>query len=262
MKEISIDDVIMFLVKNMVSTEVENNEIWTDVTFINAIEGNVMCELHIAYRDDIKVVNDALEYLCANPKLFQAVKNGIVKYYMKREATTLYEDSTTLGEKLSFLSNRAEDIQKDLIKDYTKSVKSEEPHNPNIDYIEFLLTKLTRRDILDQLAEEASEVANVGHDISMSASFIAQYAIKNIRATEDTENKTPEDIKNINDQIQGNVAILNSTKNKALEEECGDLNMCLDLLYHLDSNHPIEEFNTLDNPKWKRWAECLGFISF
>ena len=140
--------------------------------------------------------------------------------------------------------------------------KKETQYNPNIDYIEFLLTKLTRRDILEQLAEEASEVANVGHDISMSASFITQYAIKNIRATEDTENKTPEDIKNINDQIQGNVSILNSTKNKALEEECGDLNMCLDLLYHLEGNHPIEEFNTLDNPKWKRWAERLGFISF
>ena len=33
-------------------------------------------------------------------------------------------------------------------------------------------------------------------------------------------------------------------------------------LYHLEGNHPIEEFNTLDNPKWKRWAERLGFISF
>lgn len=135
-------------------------------------------------------------------------------------------------------------------------------HNPNIDYIEFLLTKLTRRDILEQLAEEASEVANAGHDISMSASFIAQYAIKNIRATEDTENKTPEDIKSIDKQLQGNINILNSVKNKSLEEECCDLNMCLDLLYHLNGDHPIEQFNTLDNPKWERWAKRLGFISF
>lgn len=61
MKEISMNDVIMFLVKNMVSTEVENNERGTEVTFINAIDGSVMYELYIAYRNTIKVVNDILK---------------------------------------------------------------------------------------------------------------------------------------------------------------------------------------------------------
>ena len=129
-------------------------------------------------------------------------------------------------------------------------------------HIEFVLTKLTREDILKQLAEEASEVANVGNNISMSASFIAQYALKDIRATCNTVNMTPEPIENIKKELNGNVEILNTVRTKELEEECGDLNMCLDLLYHLDGDHPIEEFNTLDNPKWKRWAERLGFISF
>lgn len=262
MKEISMNDIIMFLVKNMVSTEVENNEIWTDVTFINAIEGNVMCELHIAYRDDIKVVNDALEYLCANPKLFQKVKNGIVKYCMKYELTTLYEDSITLGEKLSFLSNRAEDIQKDLIKEYTKSVKSEEPHNPNIDYIEFILTKLTRRDILEQLAEEASELADVGNYISDHANNLTKFAIKFIRATEDTNNVTPYSVDDIIDKIETVTRLIHVNRTEYLEEECGDVNMCLDLLHHIDDGEPIDKFHTLDNPKWKRWAERLGFINF
>ena len=88
MKEFSMNDVIMFLVKNMVSTEVENNERGTDVTFKNAIDGSVMYELYIAYRNTIKVVNDILVYLCAHPILFQEVKNGIVNYYIKRESTT------------------------------------------------------------------------------------------------------------------------------------------------------------------------------
>ena len=259
MKKINIDDIIVFLIKKMINTEVKNNSRGTDVMFTSAITGNVACTLYISCRDNIKVVRDVLEYLCEHESIFQEVKNAIEKYYTDFEPTMLYGDSTTIGEVLCCLNNIAEDIQRELVEEY---IKNSEPHNPNIDYIEFVLTKLTRRDILEQLAEEASEVANTGNEISMSASFISQYAIKNIRATEDTENKTPEDIENINDQIQGNVSILNSTKNKALEEECGDLNMCLDLLYYLNGDHPIEEFNTLDNPKWKRWAERLGFISF
>ncbi len=70
------------------------------------------------------------------------------------------------------------------------------------------------------------------------------------------------DEEKIKKELNGNVEILNTVRTKELEEECGDLNMCLDLLYHLDGNHPIEEFNTLDNSKWKRWAERLGFINF
>lgn len=262
MKEISMNDVIMFLVKNMVSTEVENNERGIEVTFINAIDGNVMCELYIAYRDDVKVVNDALEYLCAHPKLFQEVKNGIVKYYIKREATTSYEDSTSLAEKLDFLISRSEGIQKDLIKEYTKSVKSEEPHNPNIDYIEFILTKLTRRDILEQLAEEASELAEIGNRISICANDLGKSAIKLIRSTEDTNNVTPMECKDVVRDINVVAYSISNHRTTKLEEECGDVNMCLDLLHHIDDGEPIEKFHTLDNPKWKRWAERLGFISF
>lgn len=257
-----MNDVIIFLTKNMVSMEVENNERGTEVTFINAIDGKVMCELYIAYRDDIKVVNDALEYLCANPKIVQELKNGIDNYYIKREAITLYEDSTTLGERLGFLRNRVEDIQKDLIKEYAKSVKSEEPRNPNIDYIEFILTKLTRRDILEQLAEEASELADVGNYISDHANDLTKFAIKLIRATEDTNNVTPYSVEGINDKLKTNVHLIHINRTERLEEECGDVNMCLDLLHHIDDGELIENFHTLDNPKWKRWAERLGFISF
>lgn len=262
MREISMNDVIMFLVKNMASTKVETNERGTEVVFSNAADGNVMCELYIAYRDDIKVVNDALEYLCTHPKLFQEVKNGIVNYYIKREAITLHADFTTLGERLCFLSNRAEDIQKDLIKEYSRSVKNEEPHNPNIDYIEFILTKLTRRDILEQLAEEASELADVGNYISDHANDLTKFAIKLIRATEDTNNVTPYSVEGINDKLKTNVHLIHINRTERLEEECGDANMCLDLLHHIDDGEPIEKFHTLDNPKWKRWAERLGFISF
>lgn len=262
MKEISMNDVIMFLVKNMVSTEVENNERGTEVTFINAIDGSVMYELYIAYRNTIKVVNDILVYLCAHPILFQEVKNGIVNYYIKRESTTLYEDSTSLAEKICFLISRSEDIQKDLIKEYTKSVKSEEPHNPNIDYIEFILTKLTRRDILEQLAEEASEVADVGNSISHFGNVVAKDSNKLIRSSEDTNNLTPEEPKKINNYINHCVNEIYKYRTINLEEECGDVNMCLDLLHHIDDGEPIEKFHTLDNPKWKRWAERLGFINF
>ena len=235
MKENDIDGVVMFLVNNMISIRIKKNTRVTKVEFIDAINDHIMATLWISYRKNIEVVHDVLEYLCAHQNIYQELKNRVGNYYVN------HEDSVSLFERLNILSNKTNHIRQTLMYEYGKK---ETQYNPNIDYIEFLLTKLTRR------------------DISMSASFITQYAIKNIRATEDTENKTPEDIKNINDQIQGNVSILNSTKNKALEEECGDLNMCLDLLYHLEGNHPIEEFNTLDNPKWKRWAERLGFISF
>ena len=185
--------------------------------------------------------------------IYQELKNRVGNYYVK------CKDSVSLSERLSILSNETNHIRQTLMYEYAKK---ETPYNPNIDYIEFVLTKLTREDILKQLAEEASEVANVGNNISMSASFIAQYALKDIRATCSTVNMTPEPIENIKKELNGNVEILNTVRTKELEEECGDLNMCLDLLYYLDCNHPIKEFNTLDNPKWKRWAKRLGFISF
>lgn len=134
--------------------------------------------------------------------------------------------------------------------------------NPSIDYIEFILTKLTRRDILEQLAEEASELADVGNYISDHANDLTKFAIKLIRATEDTNNVTPYSVEGINDKIETVTHLIHVNRTEYLEEECGDVNMCLDLLHHIDDGEPIEKFHTLDNPKWKRWAERLGFISF
>ena len=135
-------------------------------------------------------------------------------------------------------------------------------HNPNIDYIEFILTKLTRRDILEQLAEEASEVADVGNSISHFGNVVAKDSNKLIRSSEDTNNLTPEEPKKINNYINHCVNEIYKYRTINLEEECGDVNMCLDLLHHIDDGEPIEKFHTLDNPKWKRWAERLGFINF
>lgn len=253
MKENDIDGVVMFLVNNMISIRIKKNTRVTKVEFIDAINDHIMATLWISYRKNIEVVHDVLEYLCAHQNIYQELKNRVGNYYVN------HEDSVSLFERLNILSNKTNHIRQTLMYEYGKK---ETQYNPNIDYIEFVLTKLTREDILKQLAEEASEVANVGNNISMSASFIAQYALKDIRATCNTVNMTPEPIENIKKELNGNVEILNTVRTKELEEECGDLNMCLDLLHHLDGDHPIEEFNTLNNPKWKRWAERLGFISF
>ena len=220
-----------------------------------------MCELYIAYGYDIKVVNDALEYLCAHPEVFQKVMNGIDKYYAQYEPTTLHA-GFTIGEELCLINDNLKCIKEELFKAYTEHTKSEEPRNPNIDYIEFILTKLTRRDILEQLAEEASELANVGNYISDHANDLTKFAIKLIRATEDTNNVTPYSVEGINDKIKTNTHLIHVNRTERLEEECGDVNICLDLLHHIDDGEPIEKFHTLDNPKWKRWAERLGFISF
>ena len=134
--------------------------------------------------------------------------------------------------------------------------------NPNIDYIEFILTKLTRRDILEQLAEEASELAEVGNRISICANDLGKSAIKLIRSTEDTNNVTPMECKDVVRDIKLISYSIGNHRTTRLEEECSDVNMCLDLLHHIDDGEPIEKFHTLDNPKWKRWAERLGFISF
>lgn len=262
MKEINIDDIIMFLIKNMINTEVKTNERGAEVRFISAITGEVACTLYIAYRDNIKVVNDALEYLCKHPDILREVQNGIEKYYKSFEQSILYGCSTTLSDILGLLSNKADYIQKELIKEYAKTPKSEEPRSPNIDYIEFILTKLTRRDILEQLAEEASELADVGNYISDHANDLTKFAIKLIRATEDTNNVTPYSVEGIIDNIETVTRLIHVNRTEYLDEECGDVNMCLDLLHHIDDGEPIEKFHTLDNPKWKRWAERLGFISF
>ena len=113
MKKINIDDIIVFLIKNMVNTEVKNNSRGTDVVFTSALTGNVACTLYIACRDNIKVVRDVLEYLCEHQDIFQEVKNAIEKYYKDFEPTMLYGDSTTIGEILYCLSDMAKDIKQE-----------------------------------------------------------------------------------------------------------------------------------------------------
>lgn len=260
MKEISIDDVIRFLIKNMISTKVKTDKRGTEVRFVSEITGELACTLYIAYGDNITVIKDVLVYLCEHPDTLREVQNRIKKYHESFDSNVLYGCTSTLSGILCSLDRMPEDIRKDLIEAAYK--KDEEPHNANIDHIEFILTKLTRRDILEQLAEEASELADVGNYISDHANDLTKFAIKLIRATEDTNNVTPYSVEGINDKLKTNVHLIHINRTERLEEECGDINMCLDLLHHIDDGEPIEKFHTLDNPKWKRWAERLGFISF
>lgn len=264
MKENKFTELVTFLVANVVSTEVKSINDGIVIIFIDAEKNIEICKNVMLGVNDIKTVQGALTYLCKFPECIKIIKNDILKYRLNHESMYLLTHSDIAW----IFSKYDEECCKHILIKILNSIFGHlsyidnKPHNPNVDYIEFVLTKLTREDILKQLAEEASEVANVGNNISMSASFIAQYALKDIRATCNTVNMTPEPIENIKKELNGNVEILNTVRTKELEEECGDLNMCLDLLHHLDGDHPIEEFNTLDNPKWKRWAERLGFISF
>lgn len=264
MKENNINELLTFLVANMVSVKVKSINTGAVIIFIDAEKDIEICKYAILSTHDIKTVMDALRRACKIPNCVQYIKIDIIRYRFTHKSMYLLTPSDTIWTFLKSDEERCGDIMVKIINSVfgPDSYVDKEPHNPNIDYIEFVLTRLTREDILKQLAEESAEVANVGNNISMSASFITQYALKDIRATGDTVNMTPEPIENIKKELNGNVEILNTVRTKELEEECGDLNMCLDLLYHLEGNHPIEEFNTLDNPKWKRWAERLGFISF
>ena len=84
----------------------------------------------------------------------------------------------------------------------------------------FVLTELSTRTLLEQMAEEAAEVS--------------QAALKLIRAR-GNGNPTPMDAEEAWEW---------------LEEEMSDLFMCATLL-NLDLLEP------LDNPKWERWAERI-----
>lgn len=83
-----------------------------------------------------------------------------------------------------------------------------------------VIEKLDRRTALEQLAEEASE--------------LAQAALKVIRAEGLSKNPTPE-----------KKALSN------LVEEAGDVLMVMELLGLVPSN------TTEDNPKWRRWSDRL-----
>ena len=89
-------------------------------------------------------------------------------------------------------------------------------------YQEYILSVLSERELLEQLAEEASE--------------LAQAALKVIRATGMSNNPT---------QVSKTDACIN------IEEELHDVLAVASLLGLID-------YNDDENPKWQRWAERLG----
>ena len=94
-------------------------------------------------------------------------------------------------------------------------------------YREYVFKTLPMRDKLEQLAEEASE--------------LSQAALKVIRATNQSDNHTPVSKKEACDN---------------LVEEFGDVVACYSIIAKTK-----RELETLDanDPKWKRWAERLGY---
>ena len=86
----------------------------------------------------------------------------------------------------------------------------------------YILSVLDARTLLEQLAEEASE--------------LAQAALKFIRAAEYSNNPTP---------------ITLQEAQVSLDEELHDVLAVASLL-------GIIEYDDDENPKWKRWAERLG----
>jgi len=99
-------------------------------------------------------------------------------------------------------------------------------------YQDFILEKLDERTLLEQLAEEASE--------------LSQAALKLIRAKGMSENATP---KTEESAIQNIV------------EEVTDCSIVMVLLGLKDEKIRTAVFGSgiEENPKWKRWAERLGY---
>lgn len=98
---------------------------------------------------------------------------------------------------------------------------------------DFILEKLDERTLLEQLAEEASE--------------LAQAALKLIRAKGLSNNVTP---KTEHEVIQNIV------------EEMRDRAIVITLLCYKDKKLLAAVLNSEDvenSPKWKRWAERLGY---
>lgn len=98
------------------------------------------------------------------------------------------------------------------------------------DYRDFIKHKLDMRTLLEQLAEEAGE--------------LSQASLKLIRAKGLSNNSTP---------IAEQEAIQN------LLEEVGDIRMVLTLLCPENKKLMVSNMNIENNPKWKRWAERLGY---
>lgn len=100
-------------------------------------------------------------------------------------------------------------------------------------YKDYILDKLDERALLEQLAEEASE--------------LSQAALKLIRAKGLNENVTP--------KTEESVRI-------NLIEEMLDCSMVMALLCFKDKKiltAVLDDSDIGDTPKWKRWAERLGY---
>ena len=110
--------------------------------------------------------------------------------------------------------------------------------NDCANYMDYILNKLDERTLLEQLAEEASE--------------LSQAALKLIRAKGLSENVTP--------RTEQEAAL-------ALAEEITDCCIVIDLVCakNWEVVSAIQEKNfakgddITSNPKWKRWAERLGY---
>ena len=105
-------------------------------------------------------------------------------------------------------------------------------------YRDYILDKLDERTLLEQLAEEASE--------------LSQAALKLIRAKGLSENVTP--------RTEQEAAL-------ALAEEITDCCIVIDLVCAqnwevigaIQENNFAKGDDVTSNPKWKRWAERLGY---
>lgn len=105
--------------------------------------------------------------------------------------------------------------------------------NENQKYFDFVVNSLYKRTILEQLAEESSEITKA--------------ALKVIRAEKLSINTTP---------------ITYEESMEKLIEEINDLRMIISLLKtnykELDEALP-KDSDIINNPKWKRWAYRLGY---
>ena len=101
-------------------------------------------------------------------------------------------------------------------------------------YFEHVVKSLDKRSVLEQLAEESSEITKA--------------ALKVIRAEKLSVNTTP---------------ITYEESMEKLIEEINDVRMIISMLktkYHELDNALPEDNDIINNPKWKRWAHRLGYV--
>lgn len=101
-------------------------------------------------------------------------------------------------------------------------------------YFEHVVRSLDKRSVLEQLAEESSEITKA--------------ALKVIRAEKLSVNTTP---------------ITYEESMEKLIEEINDVRMIISILKYkypeIDNAFP-EDNDIINNPKWKRWAKRLGYV--